>query len=378
MSWLMLVGWLLGWVLLWRPPRLREPTSTDTDTGSAIDPTREDRRGSRHRVSVVIPVRNEVDRIPRLLASLERQTRRPDQIVVVDDDSTDGTARVAGAFDGVQVIGAGPIPPGWTGKPNACAAGARRADGDLLVFLDADVVLGDAAIESLLATWAETGGLVSVQPHHRTERPFESLSLFFNVVAVMGLGMGSLVPPKEQWGAAGPCILTSRADYDRVGGHGAVAREVAEDLALAARYRHAGLGVHCYGGHDQVWFRMYRSGRDLFQGWGKNVATGARRTPPLRAMGVAIWITALASMAIALAARPDTTMGWATLGLIYLLGTLQVAMLGARVGRFGFAGLVWPVLIVVFLLIFGVSTIRTAVLRRVRWSGRSISLPRHV
>jgi 4,4'-diaponeurosporenoate glycosyltransferase len=268
------------------------------------------------------------------------------------------------------------LPAGWTGKSNACATGARLSYGDLLVFLDADVVLRDDALDSVVATWADTGGLLSVQPHHRTARPFESLSVLFNIVAVMGLGMGSLLPPREQWGAAGPCMVASRADYDRVGGHASVIGEVAEDLALADGFRRAGLSVHCYGGHDQLWFRMYRNGHDLFQGWAKNVATGARHTPLLRGAAVAVWVTALASMALALASRPTGPLGWTTFALIYLLGAVQVHMLGARVGRFRLAGLVWPALVVGFLVIFGVSLIRTAVLRRVTWSGRSISLQR--
>ena len=173
MTALIIVGWLLGWVLLWRMPKLRAPR----------------RDGTESRISVVIPVRNEVDRIPLLLASLERQRRRPHQVIVVDDGSDDGSASAVRAFPWVELVTASPVPPGWTGKSWACETGAHRADGDLLVFLDADVVLGADALDQLVATWSDVGGLVSVQPLHRTERPFESLSLMFNVVAVMGLAV---------------------------------------------------------------------------------------------------------------------------------------------------------------------------------------------
>ena len=361
MSALIVVGWLLGWVLLWRMPRLR---------GTSVE-----RNGTR--VSVVIPMRNEVDRIPLLLASLERQGRRPDQVIVVDDDSEDGSGEAARSFPGVEVITASAVPDGWTGKSWACRTGARSADGELLVFLDADVVLGDDAIGQLMSTWNEDGGLVSVQPHHRTERPFEAMSLLFNVVTMMGLGVGSLVPPRNEWGAAGPCLVTSRADYDRIGGHAAVAGEVAEDLALADAYRHEGLSVRCFGGSEQLWFRMYRNGHDLFQGWAKNVATGARRTPILRAVGVAVWMTALISMLIAVIPSPIGATDWSTVGILYTAGAFQLGVLGSRVGRFGFAALAWPILIVAFVSIFALSTVQTIVLRRTQWSGRSIPLHRH-
>lgn len=361
MTWLMVVGWSLGWVLLLRMPRLRAATREET----------------RSRVSVVIPMRNEVDRIPLLLASLERQRRRPDQVIVVDDGSDDGSAQAARAFTGVEVVTASPVPDGWTGKSWACTTGARMADGEVLVFLDADVVLGEDALGQLLSTWSAHGGLVSVQPHHRTERPFEALSLLFNVVMMMGLGIGALVRPREEWGAAGPCLVTSRADYDLIGRHAAVAGEIAEDLALADRYRHKGLSVRCVGGSDQIWFRMYRNGHDLFQGWAKNVATGARRTPVLRALGIAVWMTALISMLIALVASPAASTGWSTLAIIYAAAAIQLGVLGSKVGRFGPAAMGWPIIVAAFLSIFAFSAVQTIVLRRAQWSGRSIPLHRH-
>lgn len=361
MTALIVVGWLLGWVLLWRMPRLR--ASGRDDAGC--------------QVWVVIPVRNEVDRIPRLLSSLERQARRPDQVIVVDDGSDDGSADAVRAYDGVELVTASPVPAGWTGKSWACATGARRADGEMLVFLDADVVLGEDALGKLLSAWSDEGRLVSVQPKHRTERPFESLSLLFNVVAVMGLGVGSLVPPRHEWGAAGPCLVTSRADYDRIGGHASVAGAVAEDLALADGYRQVGLPVRCFGGGDAICFRMYRNGHDLFQGWAKNVATGARRTPVLRALGVAVWVSALISMLLVLVSSPGTALGWSTVAVLYAAAAFQVGVLGSRVGRFGFAAVVWPVLIAAFVVIFACSAVQTIVFRRTHWSGRSIPLHRH-
>jgi hypothetical protein len=357
MTALIVVGWILGWVLLWRAPRLRSARG-------GVLPTR---------VSVVVPMRNEVERIPLLLASLLGQTRRPDQVIVVDDASEDGSAEAVRAFPEVELLTAGPVPTGWTGKSWACATGARRARGEVLVFLDADVVLGEEALDQILATWSADGGLVSVQPHHRTQRPFESASLMFNVIAVMGLGIGSLVPPRHEWGAAGPCLATSRADYDRVGGHGAVAGDVAEDLALARAYREVGLPIRCFGGGRQIGFRMYRNPRDLFQGWAKNVATGARRTPLVRAFGVAIWVSALISMLLVVLSPP----GWLAFGLVYAAASLQLGVLGSRVGRFGPAAVAWPLLVVVFIVIFACSVVQTAVLRRARWSGRSIPLHRH-
>src|SRR4029077_15360358 len=98
------------------------------------------------RVSVLIPVRNEAARIEGCLARVLAQVGVPDlQILVLDDGSSDGTGDLARSFaeeDGrVRVIDGTELPDGWLGKPHACADLAAAADGDVLVFVDADVRL---------------------------------------------------------------------------------------------------------------------------------------------------------------------------------------------------------------------------------------------
>jgi 4,4'-diaponeurosporenoate glycosyltransferase len=356
---ILLAGWLAGWALLWRLP-------------TPVDPV-----APRHlrRLTAVVPARNEADRLPRLLESLDRQTRRADQIIVVDDHSTDGTAAVARSHPAVQVVEAPEMPPGWTGKCWACTTGAAAADGDLLLFLDADVELADDAVASLLTTWEPEQGLLSVQPHHHTDGPVEALSLPFNVVALMGLGIGSVWPPRQGWGAAGPCMLTSREVYQRIGGHAAVRQAVAEDMALADRYAVAGESVRCLAGGARIRFRMYRDLRGIVEGWSKNMATGARRTPFVRGVAIALWVTAALAAAGALVGAPTTPrLDLPLLAVVYGAGVMQFAVLGRAVGRFGWAALAWPLLIAFFVVVFLWSLVSTFLVRRVRWSGRTLHL----
>ena len=355
---LLIAGWLAGWILLWRLPTLdrRFPQRT-------------------HRLSVIIPARNEADRLPLLLQSLSDQTRPPDEVVVVDDHSTDATAAVAAAFPGVTVVPAADMPSGWTGKSWACDTGVARTTGDTLVFLDADVELAPGALAALVATWEPEGGLLSVQPHHHIVRPVEALSLPFNVVALMGLGVGSLVPPRHGWGAAGPCMITSRDAYRSAGGHRSVRRAVAEDLALADRFVESGQPVQVRSGAGDVRFRMYRDLRGLFEGWSKNVATGARRTPLLHSVGVGLWITSmLIGVGGVFRGAVPAASGLLAVAVLYAAVAVQVAVLGRRVGRFGPAAAAWPVLAVFFVAVFTWSAGRTFLLRQVRWSGRTLHL----
>ena len=368
MTWFLILGWAAGWILLWRLPKLGRPGHETTSV--APSPS----------VAVVIPARNEAARLPLLLDSLLRQTRAPDRIVVVDDGSSDGTGTIARTFAGVEVVDAPPVPEGWTGKSWACDTGARAVAADVLVFLDADVVLADDALESVLVEHRRTGGLLSVQPHHHVGSPVEALSLPFNVITMMGTGTGSLWRSGSEWAAAGPCMVTSAADYHRAGGHRAVRGEVAEDLALADRFRSIGEPVRCIGGGDLVRFRMYRDLRGVVQGWGKNVATGAGRTPPLRTAGVVLWLAALLRAAYLVVAPvlAGADVSPVAVAIAYAAVAFQLAVMARQVGRFGPAALLWPLLVVFFVGVFAWSTIRTLLVHQVTWSGRSIRVaPRH-
>lgn len=88
------------------------------------------------RISVVIPARDEEGRIgPCLEAALADPAVT--EVVVVDDDSSDGTARLAGNL-GAKVVTGAPLPAGWVGKQWALRQGIEAAGGDIVVTLDAD------------------------------------------------------------------------------------------------------------------------------------------------------------------------------------------------------------------------------------------------
>lgn len=349
--------WLSGLWLLWRV-RLLGPG----------------RDGPLGTVAVVVPARDEEANLAGLLSSLAAQTRPADEVLVVDDHSTDATATVARRA-GTVVVEADPLPQGWTGKAWACWTGARLTTADTLVFLDADTTLAPDALARLVAEHGRHGGLLSVQPFHRTRRPYEWLSAFFNVVAMMGVDafspLGGRLPPS---GAFGPCLVTRRSDYGAVGGHRAVRGEVLDDVRLGLAFRRAGLPVRCYGGRGTVAFRMYPAGLgSLVEGWSKNFASGAgvTRLPTLAL--ILVWL----SGCLAAGWYPARTLFGggppvaASLGL-YAAYAAQLQWMLGRVGRFGPAAAVFPVPLAFFVVVFVRSLVSTVVLGRVRWKGRTI------
>ncbi len=276
----------------------------------------------------------------------------------------------------MRVVAAPPLPPGWTGKSWACATGAAVADGERLVFLDADVRMAPDALAAVISEHREREGLVSVQPYHRVERPYEWLSAVPNIVSTMAVGMAGRPPATTPRAAFGPCLTTSADTYHAVGGHEGVRSEVVEDIALAEAYVREGHRVTLLGGGELVGFRMYPQGiRALVQGWTKNLASGAGRTSRSRALGTALWITAAL-----------TSIGWLLSGLtaapwhlvVPAAFMVQFAHLSRQVGAFPpIAWVAYPVLVVGFVVLFLWSGASTHLTREVRWRGRRIALGGH-
>jgi len=97
------------------------------------------------RLSVVVPVYNDKDRLRQCLQALLKSSRRPDEIIVVDDASTDGSGDVAREFGVILKT----IPGQSQGAASARNAGARLATGDVLISFDADVVVGESTVQQL-------------------------------------------------------------------------------------------------------------------------------------------------------------------------------------------------------------------------------------
>ena len=355
-----------------------------------VPPGAEHRSGGparRARVSVVVPARDEEASLPALLESLSRlDAGHADlvDLVVVDDASRDATAAVARAA-GAAVLPAPDRPPGWTGKAWACHVGARATRGELLLFLDADTVLAPDALEGLLVLHDRHGGLVSVQPFHEVVRPYEQLSAYFNVVSLMASGAFARRPSRRPT-AFGPCLLTSRADYERAFRHVVVRGEILDDVQLAAAYHRAGLPVRCAVGGRSVRMRSYPGGvRQLADGWTKNIASGASAAGRGPALAAVLWVSAHHAVAVGAVLAlvegvtgrgASLTRGHPALWALAWLGFAgQLRSVLRRIGSFRWwAWALFPAPLVTFDLLFARSAALTGVRRSVTWRGREVRL----
>ena len=344
------VGWILGWLLLWRPRPLPPlPPVSSHDAVSVERPS----------LAIVIPARNEANALPHLLPGLTAQMRSGDQLVVVDDHSDDDTSDVATRF-GAQVVHPPALPDGWLGKPHACWHGARSTTAPLLLFVDADVRPAPDLLDRIASAWsADPGTVVSVQPWHQTASWVEQASLLANVTALMGSGGFTLAGARfAPTVAFGPVLAIGRATYDEIGGHAGVRTMHTEDIGLAQLVGRSTL----YSGRPDTSFRMYPDGlRQLVQGWTRSIATGTRFTPWWLSLAVAFWVWSLAG-------------GWIAEPLVYPLSAVQFWVLGRRTGSMHpVTALLYPLAVLVFVWIFLRSLVAMVFRREVTWKQRSIA-----
>lgn len=233
---------------------------------------REGRPARLPRVCVLIPVRDEEDNIRACLESVLRQDYPNFEVLVYEEGSQDRTRSILLAMQDPRlrvVFGEGP-PPGWLGKPWACAELARRASGELLLFLDADVRLAPAALNSAVAA-LERENLDFLSGLPRQEFPTPGVALH---VALIPWSLSSFFPlfaGRLRRVAVGQFILVRREAYARTGGHEAVRAEVLEDQALASLACRAGLHVGLYDLGKLASCRMYQDACSANAGLAKNL-----------------------------------------------------------------------------------------------------------
>ena len=236
-------------------------------------------------VVAVIPARNEAEGIGRTVGSLLGQDYKGRvSVVVVDDESTDGTAEVANhtagmmkAADRLRVISGTPTPAGWVGKMWAVAQGLEAAaeldpSARYVLLTDGDISHADRNIAHLVAR-AEAGALdltslmVRLRCISMAEQALIPAFVFFFQMLYPFPWVND--PANKTAGAAGGCMLVRRSALERIGGIAAIKSALIDDCALAAAMKRNGPiylsltndaeSLRIYGDLSEVWNMIARS-----------------------------------------------------------------------------------------------------------------------
>jgi len=290
-------------------------------------------------VSVLLPLRDEADRVePCLRALLAQRGLRDVEVLVLDDGSTDGTAdvarRVAAGDPRVRLLAGPPLPPGWLGKPYACHQLAGAARGDVLVFADADVVLAPHAVAATVALlrWAALD-LVSPYPRQIAETVAERMVqplLQWSWMTFLPLRRAENSPRPSLAAANGQLLAVDTAAYRAAGGHSAVRGEVLDDIALLRAMKRSGARGVVADGTALATCHMYANWDELRDGYAKSLWSAFGSRP--RAAGV------FAGLLLLYAVPPLAVLRGSRVGLAgYAAGVAGRALVARRVD-----GRVWP------------------------------------
>jgi glycosyltransferase involved in cell wall biosynthesis len=241
------------------------------------------------RISVIIPARNEAASLGNCLESLLAQSEpgfflnAQWELIVIDDDSSDNTRQIAesaaATHQGVTVIAAPPLDlsnrGGFTGKTNACWAGAQHARGAWLLFTDADTVHSPGNLSRAIHEAEKYhAALLSYSPRQIVTGFWQRA-----VMPLVFSELASTYPPKKVSdrdsrlaAANGQFLLVEREAYFSVGGHHALGRNILEDVALAQNIKRARNGIRFRYAPDALATRMYLTLPDMIEGWTKNLA----------------------------------------------------------------------------------------------------------
>ena len=338
-------------------------------------------------VSVLIPARDEVANIARCVRAADAARGPITEIVVYDDDSTDGTGEVLAALQAelprLRVIHGDGLPAGWVGKPYALHRLSVAARSEVLLNIDADVTLraeGLLRMLSLLGSPDQVPGgldaaLVTAVPRQRTgslvERSMIPL-LHLSYVAWLPMPLIHRTRDPRVLAANGQLLLVRRSALDAVGGWAGVRAALVDDMALCREMKRSGRRVVFADGDRMADCRMYTDGPSLWRGFSKNFYEGIGGHPlgliMVMALHLLIFVAPYVALPIA-ALRGDTPlMAAAAIGVA--ANVMLRLIMAARHGHSLFSVLVHPLAVLAMMGVL-LDSYRCSRRGDIRWRGRS-------
>lgn len=321
-QWLLVAAEIVALVFvvprLWRSARggpvLRVDQRAATDASVAVQ----------RRISVVIPARNEARRIGECLQVL-RGAPGVLEVIVVDDESNDGTADIARSHGAVVVQGSA-LPTGWVGKIWALQQGISAATGDVIVTLDADTRPDPSLPSAATAALVECGAvLATVAPRFRCpSRPARWLhaAMLTSLVYRFGAGGGRATRYSV---ANGQCMVFRRDDAVNGGWCERVRGETVEDVALARALVGDGQHVAMFDGSRLLTVHMFDGFASTWSGWGRSLALTGVESRLRQWVGIAVTAVALVAPPLLVASGLATplTLAFVALRIGTLIGTTR-------------------------------------------------------
>jgi hopene-associated glycosyltransferase HpnB len=224
-------------------------------------------------VDIVIPARDEAGTIAPVIASLLAQDYAGKfRVILVDDNSTDNTAILAGVDEKLTIITGSPKPPGWSGKLWALAQGVEASIAEILLFADADITHAPQHLSTLVARLLHprvdmVSEMVRLNCTSWPERFLIPAFVYFFQMLYPFAKVNN--PLSATAAAAGGTVLLRRAALHRIGGLEKIKTALIDDVSLARELKkygpiflgHSGLAtsIRLYPELADIWNMITRT-----------------------------------------------------------------------------------------------------------------------
>jgi len=261
-------------------------------------------------ISIIIPARNEEDRIKRCISTLKSQTYTNIEVIIVDDFSTDNTIEVAenaiGKDKRFRILKLKFImrkkPISWIGKSYALQQGSTRAKGKWLLLCDVDETYHDPQLIEITLDYVIKNKLdsLSLVPHHicKTfwEKVIQPIPLGL-IIAVSPLTKSNV--PKSKIALAFGCfILIKHSVFKKIGGYKTIKDKIADDVQIARLVKSSGFKIGLGNGQRLLKIRMYKGFKEIWNGWSKNIFLGLIQNRQIQSNAIQILIALAGALGI--------------------------------------------------------------------------------
>lgn len=230
-------------------------------------------------VSVLIPARNEEKNIGKLLKDLRDQEYNNIEIIVFDDLSDDRTAEIVNESSAsdkrIRLIRSEGLPEGWLGKNYACHTLAKHASGRFMLFLDADVSIGNNTIGKAVS-FAEKHrlSLISIFPKQEIVSTGEKITvpnMNYILLSLLPLIFVRISGFQSLSAANGQFMFFRSEDYFREEPHLLTKNDKVEDISISRLMKKKNMRIACLTGDEAISCRMYTGLSGALEGFSKNV-----------------------------------------------------------------------------------------------------------
>jgi glycosyltransferase involved in cell wall biosynthesis len=229
-------------------------------------------------VSILIPARNEEFNILNLLRSIHEQDYINYEVIILDDNSSDNTYKVCSDFASnhhrFKIIRGDELPADWLGKNFACHQLAKQANGDFLLFLDADERVHKGLINSAVhRMYLRKLGLLSLFAN-QDMRSFSELTvvplMHYILLTLLPVQLVYLIKNYTVSAASGQFMLFDAAVYHENQWHRQAKDEVVEDVSIMKLVKAANYNGEALLANNMISCRMYKSYNEAVNGFSKN------------------------------------------------------------------------------------------------------------